>query len=483
MPGCDLQQSFANVVIRASAGTGKTFQLSNRFLALVHAGERPDHLIAATFARKAAGEILERVLLRLAEAATDPEQLRRLAGCIPADAGGGAVDRECCVTLLRRLVAHLHRLRIGTLDSLFVQMAGTFAFELGLPPGWRIVDEVVDRRLRDAAVQDVLAGSSASAVVTMMHLLNRGEARRSVSEQVRLVTDGLYTTFCEAALEAWDCIPRSTRLDAPQLRAAIARVAEFDGLPADKRFAAARAADVAHAEADDWSQFLSKGIAAKVHAGEPRYYGKDIPSPLVDAYEPLIEHARSVLIGQLADQTRATCALLEQFDRAYERLKHRERALRFEDVTRALARAVGDGRLGELAFRMDLNACQILLDEFQDTSLPQWQVLRPLAERAAREPGRSFFCVGDVKQAIYGWRGGVSELFEALGRQLPGLETLPLDHSFRSSQPVIDVVNAVFGSLGECHVLAKYPRVTNAWSERFRAHSTARDDLAGYVRI
>ena len=54
------------VVIRASAGTGKTFQLTNRFLGLIKDGVRPDHILAVTFTRLAAGEILERVLLRLA---------------------------------------------------------------------------------------------------------------------------------------------------------------------------------------------------------------------------------------------------------------------------------------------------------------------------------------------------------------------------------------------------------------------------------
>ncbi len=119
-------------MIRASAGTGKTYQLSNRYLQLAADGQPAEQLLASTFARKAAGEILARVLIRLAEAATDETKRKELAR---------AIDRPLaaseCRVLLAGLVGELHRLRIGTLDSFFVQLAGYFTLELGLPGGWR----------------------------------------------------------------------------------------------------------------------------------------------------------------------------------------------------------------------------------------------------------------------------------------------------------------------------------------------------------
>ena len=71
-----------------------------------------------------------------------------------------------------------------------------------------------------------------------------------------------------------------------------------------------------------------------------------------------------------------------------------------------------------MAYRLDARVAHLLLDEFQDTSPPQWRVLRPFARQVV-DGGRrqSFFCVGDVKQAIYGWRGGVAEIFEAIDRR------------------------------------------------------------------
>src|SRR5262245_2548225 len=97
---------FPNTVIRASAGTGKTFQLSNRFLGLAASGELPDQVLATTFARKAAGEILDRVLTRLAEAVEDPKKLEDLAEHL----GDESLDREGCAGLLQGLIRRVHRL-------------------------------------------------------------------------------------------------------------------------------------------------------------------------------------------------------------------------------------------------------------------------------------------------------------------------------------------------------------------------------------
>src|SRR5206468_3239379 len=132
-----------------------------------------------------------------------------------------------------------------------------------------------------------------------------------------------------------------------------------------------------------------------------------------------IRHARSAILRGLADQTRATWNLLDRFDRELWSLKRATGKLRFGDVTLSLADALqGQSlRADAFGFRLDGAVEHLLLDEFQDTSLAQWRVLRPIARgiiQEATETKRSFFCVGDVKQAIYGWRGGLPEIFHTL---------------------------------------------------------------------
>ncbi len=133
-------------LVLASAGTGKTHWISNRIIGLLEAGVRPDQMIASTFTRKAAGEILDRVLERMAEAALSEEKAAELAeeACLrPATPGP-----EGWSELLRSTLRELHRSGVSTLDAFFLGTVRCFAAELGLPPAWAIVDEPTDRRVR-----------------------------------------------------------------------------------------------------------------------------------------------------------------------------------------------------------------------------------------------------------------------------------------------------------------------------------------------
>ena len=212
--------AWPNVVIRASAGTGKTFQLSNRYLQLVGAGVRPESILAATFARKAAGEILARVMQRLAGAALDEDACRALAEQV-----GWKLDRAACGGLLGELLHNLHRMRIGTLDSFFVRLAGSFTLELGLPSDWRIVEAIDDGRWRLEAIRRALAAGKTSELLALVHLLFKGETPRSISEQISTLVTNLYDIHCETDEQAWHRLPRPARLRIEELAAAIESLA------------------------------------------------------------------------------------------------------------------------------------------------------------------------------------------------------------------------------------------------------------------
>ena len=473
-------KKFPNVVIRASAGTGKTFRLSNRFIGLVADGQPQDAILASTFTRKAAGEILERVLLRLAEAALNERKTAELAGFI----GNSGLDRTRCLALLREMVHQLHRLRVGTLDQFFIQIARSFSLELALPPGWQVADEVVDDRLRASAIRDALNAESTEYVLRLMNLLSKGDAARSVSEQISGQVNSMYDLFLEAPPEAWDCLQRPNMVPSEVIAAKLVELEEAK-LPQDKRFAKARAEDLARFRGMQWEDFTGKGLAAKVADKSCLFYKKEIPHDVVEIYETLVDHAKAVIIATIANQNKATFDLLERFDHSYGRLKAQRRAMRFADVTRCLSGGWVTEHVDEVLYRLDSHLAHMLLDEFQDTSLLQWQVLRPFAQRvvdAGHGPNaaRSFFCVGDVKQAIYGWRGGVAEIFEAIDRELGSLEHESLNTSFRSSQAVIDTVNDVFTRIDTNPVLSRYAAAARQWGGRFDHHATARAELPGF---
>ncbi len=120
-------------VVLASAGTVKTFTLSSRLISLLARGAPPDSLLASTFTRKAAGEILARVLFRLATASLDEDQAQALARHIllpGLSSEGNPGLRQRFSVLLRSLVRELHRANVGTLDSFFLRIAGSFPGQL-----------------------------------------------------------------------------------------------------------------------------------------------------------------------------------------------------------------------------------------------------------------------------------------------------------------------------------------------------------------
>ncbi len=464
------------LLIRASAGTGKTFQLSSRYIAILRHSS-PERILASTFTRKAAGEILERVLLRLAHAIVDDKSLQVLATSV----GPPELTRLECQQLLAKLVRQLHRVRISTLDSFFSQLAGSYALELGLPPGWRILDPLEIAQIRTSAIEDMLSTGAPQDLVQLMHLLDKGQSSRSIS---RLITDTishLYQVFLTAPDESWERFPAHVFLSREHretLRLLI------ESVPLDKKsLIDARAEDLVAIESENWDRFVKSGLMPKVISGEMTYRRVAIPEGLRGPYLELYEHVLANLSEPWKNQTLAARQLLRDFHNSFERLKLSAGGLEFGDITRQLADAQRSSRLINASFRLDMSVDHLLLDEFQDTSPDQWLVIRGFAEEACRRPGRSFFCVGDTKQAIYGWRGGEAALFDMINEELPGSDsgTMELNQSYRSSPVIMETVNQAMTGLHKHGNLEDHNEILYQWAKRFPPHETARKELTGYA--
>ncbi len=525
-----------DILIRASAGTGKTYQLASRFLRLLEADVPPESILAATFTRKAAGEILERILLMLARAAIDDRKREELAEAIESP----GLTAERCRQLLSKLTQRLHRLQVGTLDSFFAKLASSFSLELGLPPGWRILEGVEADRLREDAVEALLEAETDDDLVRLLRLLTKGTTSRSVSELIVETVRKCHEIAMQTAPEAWRKIPQPrlpTDDDLLRSKQALQELQQA-GTRTDKVYLDAVNNDIDLADREQWEEMLTKGILKKLAEGEAKFNKKELDATTLAVYQPLLKQISSLALNRLARQTEATRDLLDKYDRELHELQRRHGGCSFSDVARALAGGrepqPGDQRsLGKLAFRMDSRLSHLLLDEFQDTSPLQWSVLRPFAEQVVAKqrpsdgttqdkavgwvessrptkPSRphggsrtsthptnaaqqslfdqaelppSFFCVGDVKQAIYGWRGGDTRIFDTLRRQLPNVTPQELALSRRSAQPIIDTVNQVFQKLTRHPRLDRLADPVDSWSRQFPPHSTARTDLDGFVQF
>ena len=126
-----------HVAISASAGSGKTYQLAHRYIRLLLSGVSPARICALTFSRKASQEIFDEIIKHLVVASQsekDTQEMSKRMGGMP-----------CCVAdflgCLRKIVSHLNRLHIGTLDSFIIGIARAFPSELGINMGFQIVND------------------------------------------------------------------------------------------------------------------------------------------------------------------------------------------------------------------------------------------------------------------------------------------------------------------------------------------------------
>lgn len=462
------------LLIRASAGTGKTFQLSSRYIALLRQAP-PEKILSSTFTRKAAGEILERILLRLARATASARSLQELGTSI----GVPGLSREECLQMLAQLTRQLHRVRISTLDAFFAQLAGSHALELGFPSGWRILDPVEVQQLRAQALEQMLHEGDQQELVQLMHMLDKGDSSRSVSGLMRQTIDDMYYVFVDSTEAAWDRFPEHHFLSEEAREELLQGMAQLQ--LDQKRMQTALVKDCLAIREERWSDFLQKGLLPKIRSSERTYYNKPIPEVVCEYYLQLSEHCLAVTAASWKQQTRAAWRLLNDFHTVFERLKQSAGGLEFGDVTRRLSLGQNPESRRDITFRMDGAIEHLLLDEFQDTSRPQWEVIRGFAEEACRRPQHSFFCVGDIKQAIYGWRGGEAAIFDAIEKQLPGLESQPLNLSYRSSPIVIDAVNQAMTRLHQHDNLDDHAVLLHQWGRNFPHHETSRKELSGYV--
>lgn len=460
--------SLSHAVLLASAGTGKTFRLSHRYLAVLAAGAPADRLLATTFTRKAAGEILGRVLDRLAAAADDPAVLEEVNRFLD----GGTLDQARVRTLLADLVRHLDRVHVATLDAVFVRLLGLFALELGLSPAWRLADDSEAAALRDEALVRLVEQAEPAQLAVLIRELKQSEdgLSRSVHERLEGLLANALALHRAARPGAWttDLAPPAPDETAIQRALDALAAAELPTTKAgkpSKRWQGARDACLAAATARDWPTFLKgKLVKTLLPGGDGSFSGAPVPGALAEPLRLLTDLAAHVLLGQLETAQGAMATLLDAYEQAEAELKQARGLVTFDDLPRLLASAP-DLSQASTRLRLDGRVDHLLLDEFQDTSLAQWRVLEGLARRLSAAPAdgeRSLFCVGDVKQSIYGWRGGEAELLAGLAGTL-GLgepETMGVNH--RSAPLVLDLVNRVFGRLGESPLLAAEPELAAA---------------------
>lgn len=476
------QDSFE--VVMASAGTGKTFALTNRMAGLLARGVPVERILAATFTRKAAGEIRERLLSRIAQAAGDDRKAAELSK--HADV---SLDAAGWLEVLKRLARGVHRVRIGTLDSLAQNLSRSLAPELGLAAPWRQAFDHLAQQLRTEVVERVLAELPTAEAREPLRTLTgsegnaRGDAKladllRDSGQEIRRASD-----------DAWACLEGEAGAGPTleEVEEAAARLRHTPGPnnksgKPDKRFANAADAICDGVSNRQLGGLLGKTLLVASSSPTPTYYGVDIPGLWLSDLQTIFFGAIRAELETLHGRNLAAGTLLRRAVEIDDLVRREHRAYSLGDLWRALAES--DLETQQVAYRLDAQYDHVLLDEFQDTSVDQWRVLEPLIDEAVAggDRPRSVFVVGDAKQSLYGWRNAQAELLPHVARRWPQMRSDTLSKTYRCAPAIVEAVNTLFGSLTSNPALADHAAAAGRFADEFKAHESA-VELPSLVRL
>ena len=472
-------------LITANAGCGKTFTLANRVLGwLVEHHRLSDDrssgvadVMAATFTRKAAGEIQQRVLRHLSRGAIEPEQLASYQNAIALDPPPTAAE---LLAVLEDVARHIDRLQINTLDGIFHQLAHALPEQVGLPQGWTIADQPAMKALQRAAIDtwlqscapaevrelasaaegEVLKGSMHDAITKTIWGDGRGGGLLDLWRRSKLVSGDTDPWEWFDGLSDQQISPTSKRLDQAGIETAADILADIPvpmtqaGTP-NKNWMKAHDRILVAARDGRWSDILTDTLVAAAVEGK-KFSRVAVPDDMSAAMAPLISHACQQLVDRLRTRIHIWRSLLASLAEAYSVQQRAAGQYSFGDIADRLARAdvLSPEGMESLAWRLDARIRDLALDEFQDTSVEQARVLSPLLNEMFAGDGsydtpRHMLVVADRKQSIYGWRGGTPMLIDWL-KQDGGDELVSetIAESWRSSPVIMNFVNTCFGGIG-----------------------------------
>jgi len=316
-------------IIQALAGSGKTQLLAYRFIRLMQLGVEPETILAMTFSRKAAGEIRDRIVEMLSEAILQPKKLDELRKEVPEL---NSVDD--CVALLQKLVATLHRLNIGTIDSFFVKTALTFSDMLEFTQGWSILDELHEDQIFADAVSGLTKDKTKVNQLATSLYASRGGAKVPVSKTLDGIKDDAFLGIRGADESVWTWGNRLTPLSDEELESNIVTVSNLNVTMTSQRKALATA--VVAMRNGDWNAFLTSGMAPKVIEGTTKFSRAEMDPRIKDVYAPLIKHGFAILANRILDKNENTYKLMKEFQSCWMHAKHSRGLYSFDDVTYSL---------------------------------------------------------------------------------------------------------------------------------------------------
>jgi ATP-dependent helicase/nuclease subunit A len=508
-----------HAALSASAGTGKTQVLTARVLRLLLKGARPESILCLTFTKAAAAEMANRIGARLA-AWVRLKDSELAADLLALGEFNDPRTRELARQLFAKVLDCPGGLKIQTIHSFAQSLLAAFPAEAGIVPGFKPIEGRAEQELVRRTLADLMADSEASGDDALIRDVQVLSKRLGEAGAVEYLQACARRPEALAALGAPEGIEDKIRglMDLPEgsVEDYIASRCGDEGFDCDLLRAVADAnrrwgaqSGIGHAEVIEEWLALSPIERAAALSRLRKVVLTDKGTPRVSSgqtkAEPHYEsHAGrlAVLIGDLlriqngaslAADMAAGLRAGQAFAKAYTQAKRAAGVADFNDLiewSRQLLRQPGMGDW--VRYKLDRQVDHVLVDEAQDTNAAQWEIIDRLVDEffsgSSESEGRArtLFMVGDFKQAIYGFQGTDPRRFqiarEAFKERAASLSTgddlfsyqraarefrdLSIAASFRSAQPVLDVVDAVIDTVGhEAMALSELPSRHRAYHE------------------
>jgi len=461
-----MSDSIKNVALVSAAGAGKTRALTRRFLRLFldKASYPLDSLYGITFTNEAAFEMKERIV----------RYLDLLISGMPHDESDEDIltfFREKCddVEKLARqrkqyLLENLSELHVSTFHSLFASFLSSIPFIAGIIPGYQIVDEAEERvifeRVLDTFFEDVQQDKALHAVVAALMEQQETSLKTNLLNLFRNLVPWL--EFLEHLIAEEKTVDRTFIEETRTFKASLKKLRDF--IVTHESCGRTRTTGALNKHLAGFlskiDEFISSGDEQNLHKA---IFGVDIAeksyvrsfldrlgteaNDMTAIISELKKHTRSYLVARSDQQILVHLKPIVELYRRFQREKLRENVISFEDIEHYTLQALlQTAETDYLYFKIGSEIRHVMIDEFQDTSFRQIQILEPLiSEITSGDPRtKSLFYVGDPFQAIYRWRGGTPALFDLLAHTYEGkIETQELSTNYRTTEEIIEFVNTV----------------------------------------